>query len=162
MKNFELKSMVDFVLARTKVMHEKVAAKVSTAVFEYISEVPNYANFLQQENALWMFVPCDKSGNVLPEPERHEERNSFDEVDYDFDVQELHDYIKAKEKCLFLFENYEIADDVVFLNDKMYMVDLKTGIFHWGNKAYVTVEDLANDFRMKLWLSEAAVKKIGL
>lgn len=35
---------------------------------DFICEVVEYAKFLKQPLALWMFVPCDEDGNVLEQP----------------------------------------------------------------------------------------------
>lgn len=87
----ELISMTDFVLERQgKILNSELGC---LAIY--------YASFLKQPLKLEMFIPCDKDGNVLEEPQMRPERNSFDEEDMDYDAQELHDYIKAKEKVLF-------------------------------------------------------------
>ncbi len=68
---------------------------------DYMGKVMNYAQFLKQPLTLGMFVPCDENGNALPEPQMRPEKNSFDEEDMDYDVQELYEYIEAKKRVLF-------------------------------------------------------------
>lgn len=167
MENYQLKPMTDFVQEQSEIMYNSAKNKDGNTqgyVMKFISVVPNYANFLKQENAMWMFIPCDDNGTPLPKPEMKPERNSFDEEDIDFDAQELHDYIKAKERCLFIVEGnkYEIADDVVFINDEEFMISKETGKLFFRTKSYRTLEEIANDPDIRFWLSETAIKKIGI
>lgn len=85
--------MVDFILNANK--------KQWNSNTEKLEAIENYADFLSEPITLRMFVPCDENGNILPEPQMRAERNSFDEVDIDYDVQELYDYIEAKKKVFF-------------------------------------------------------------
>ena len=74
-------SMVDYVLHDDVIFKEKRTFK---------DLVLNYATFLKQPLELWMFVPCDKEGNVL------------EAVPYYADgIEKVNEYKKAKERCLF-------------------------------------------------------------
>lgn len=85
--------MVDFILNANK--------KQWNSNTDKLEAIENYADFLNQDLKLGMFVPCDQNGNALPEPQIRAERNSFDEEDIDYDVQELYEYIEAKKKVFF-------------------------------------------------------------
>ena len=75
----KLISMVDFCLEQRK---------THTGDFEdYCDLICRYSKFLKQPLALWMFVPCDLSGNVL------EEKKPFQDKYYE--------YQEARERCLF-------------------------------------------------------------
>lgn len=157
MENFQLKPMTDFVIERTKVMYDKVAAKVETAVFEYIAEVPNYANFMKQPLAPGMFFPCHEDGNPFDLP-------LIKTKDVVFDLQQENLLKEAENKCLFIIpiENCELAEDVILINDRQIMISLESGNLLWKTSTYKTVEDIANDPDLKFWLSPTAIKKIGL
>ncbi|GAB0155926.1 hypothetical protein CHRYSEOSP005_11880 [Chryseobacterium sp. Alg-005] len=165
MENLELMSMTDFVQMQSEKMYTKVKDRVGEpkyTVLQFITEIPNYANFMKQGNAVWMFIPCDENGKPLEKPETREEKNSLGESDIDFDAEELHQYIKANEKCFFLVNDYEIADDVVFINDREFMICLENGHLLRGKSTYKTIEDIANDPDIKFYLSPRALKKIGI
>ena len=73
-------SMVDYVLEQD----------LETPKGRKISEIVKYGLFLKQPLELWMFVPCDKEGNVL------------EAVPYYTDgIEKVNEYKKAKERCLF-------------------------------------------------------------
>ncbi|GEN74100.1 hypothetical protein [Chryseobacterium lathyri] len=165
MENLELMPMTDFVLMQSEKMYTKIQDKVGEpkyTVLQFITETPNYAKFLKNENKVWMFVPSDLNGKPLEKPEMRQERDSFGKLDVDFDAEELHQYIKAKDNCFFLVDDYEIADDVVFLNDRQFMISLETGNLLWKTSTYKTIEDIANDPDIKFYLSPRALKKIGI
>jgi hypothetical protein len=88
--------MTDFVLERSEksISHLKII-EVFKEGARITNEIFNYANFLNQPLELWMFVPCDESGEVL------EESGMFKllgEVDNDLEQQK---YQQAKDKVLF-------------------------------------------------------------
>lgn len=115
---------------------------------KFEESVIQYAKFLKQPLTLSMFVPCDEKQNPLDEPQMREERNSFDEVDMDYDAQELHDYIKAKEKVMFkgFYKEYNAirSSRGGYLNENIYN--------H-------TVQLLVS---ADVELTESAIKKLGL
>ena len=78
MKN--LISMTDFVLEQDE---KRVGMR------DYCNLIVNYANFLKKPLELWMFIPCDKDGNVLEEPD--EFSSYYDDIKYQ----------ETKERCLF-------------------------------------------------------------
>lgn len=110
----ELISMTDFVL------QEEKKGMQNTDRHLRFEKILKYAKFLKQPLKLEMFIPCDKDGNVLEEPQMRPERNSFDEEDMDYDAQELYDYIKAKEKVL--FEGFEVKGNYIMYYDFAYMM----------------------------------------
>ena len=66
----------------------------------------NYANFISQKPELWMFVPCDKEGNVLEEPEQYNSwlnKKSIDweKVPFNVDLHTFERYKQAQSKVLF-------------------------------------------------------------
>ncbi len=64
-----------------------------------------YAKFLKQTPELWMFVPCDKEGNVLEEPDALPE--NLDQHSRFSHLEILEQYQKAKERVL--FKGFEIV-----------------------------------------------------
>lgn len=147
----KLISMTDLVLAQKDIWNGN-----ENAFFEVGKASINYAEFLQKPIKLEMFVPCDEKGNPLPEPKMRPERNSFDEEDMDYDAQELHDYIKAKEKVLFKkFEYTEDSDFDSFTED--YSVSKETlSLFEGKN-----IEFLIEVFE-EIEIIESVKKQIGL
>ena len=87
----KLISMVDFCLEQRK---------THTGDFEdYCDLICRYAKFIKQPLALWMFVPCDEDGNVIPDKENHFTRK---ELDY---------WEQVEERCL--FEGFEMDNSFV-------------------------------------------------
>lgn len=75
--------MTDFVL-------EQYLTIASDNIYLSMINCNNYAKFLKQSLELWMFIPCDKKGNVL------------EVVPYYADgLEKVNEYKKAKERCLF-------------------------------------------------------------
>ena len=118
-----------------------------------LSWIYNYATFLKQPLKLEMFVPCDDEGNILEEPQMIERKVAFDEVDYDYNEEEVIVYKKAKEKVLFEgfepYEDYECAKyEDVYIDE-----EVCDGKF--------TVEDLIKDTcKTKIKLSQTALNAI--
>lgn len=88
----KLCSMVDFVLAETKLWYGN-----ENESYEIAKSCLKYAQFLKQPLELWTLVPCDEEGNVL------EEKMIFSnqDKDYVFEPLEFDKYQKAKSKVLF-------------------------------------------------------------
>jgi len=68
--------------------------------------IHNYVNFISQKPELWMFVPCDKEGNVLEEPGQYNSwlnKKSIDwgKVPFNIDLHTFEKYKKAQSKVLF-------------------------------------------------------------
>lgn len=134
----KLISMIDFVL-------EQLSIKQSSSEFK--EAVKNYANFLKQPLHLGMFVPCDEDGNVLEEPRT----NTIQ--DANFDIEEVEQYQKAKERVLFEgFEYGEELECVVFKStDKSEIIIDPAQDFEY------LIEDLGFE---NLILSETATNQI--
>ena len=87
----KLISMVDFCLEQRK---------THTGDFEdYCDLICRYAKFIKQPLALWMFVPCDENGNVIPDKENH------------FTRKELYYWEQVEERCL--FKGFEMDNSFV-------------------------------------------------
>jgi len=112
MKN--LISMTDFVLER---LTKSIKGMTILETFKYgaqiINEIFNYAKFLKKPLELWMFVPRDKNGNIIEEPniedyiiEEHTELDG-NPKEYDLDGYEicLQNFIEANGKCLFVWQD---------------------------------------------------------
>jgi len=125
--------------------------------FNFRDKVNNYANFLKQPLELWMFVPCDEDGNVIPDKENHFTRK---ELDY---------WEQAKERCL--FEGFEkvFEDDfkTVYCNSQLHICFGSKNIYlgrQKDNRIYnkeilMTIEDLV---KYNLQLTATAQKQLGL
>ena len=102
----------------------------------------NYANFLRKPLELWMFVPCDEEGNVIPETYNNEQ---------DVIIQHL-EYAEAKERCL--FDGFESAEK----HQKQNYFEFEND-FGQDVRIY-TVEDLVHQDLVTL--TPTALKQIGL
>lgn len=147
--------MTDFVLEQRE-HQNKIDSNVLTVIY-------NYANFIKQPNELWMFVPCDKDGNILEDCAVTNE----DEQYYHFL------YEQAKERCL--FEGFEVIEDkyyhtkreIIYLPNTQIQVwrkltyhngEVETFFFDYYNE-FKTVEDL---LKYNLQLTQTAINQIGL
>lgn len=110
--------------------------------------------FGEQPLEKWMFVPCDKDGNVIPDKENH------------FTRKELQEYQQAKERCLFVgFELKEIA----FNSESIKTICLHEflNVFWWHkkenkwelSKGISTIEDLV---KYNIQLTPTAIKQLSL
>ena len=117
---------------------------------EVFNSLEKYATFLRQLLKLEMFVPCDDEGNILEEPQMIERKVAFDEVDYDYNEEEVIVYKKAKEKVLFEgFEPYEVYECAKY-EDVYIDEEVCDGKF--------TVEDLIKDTgKTKIKLSQTTL-----
>lgn len=121
-------------------------------------KILKYAKFLKQPLTLGMFIPCDEDGNVLGEPQMRNERNSFDEEDMDYDAQELHDYIKAKRKILFIgVEKLQVPQgkEIYTLNNLPILLPDVNGKYHLAF-GLNTIEDLC---KYDVELTESVIKQ---
>jgi len=110
--------------------------------------------FGEQPLELWMFVPCDKDGNVIPDKENH------------FTRKELQEYQQAKERCL--FEGFELKE-IVFNSESIKTICLHEflNVFwldneknKWDTSAGLsTLEDL---IKYNLQLTPTALKQLSL
>lgn len=148
----KLISMTDFVLEQK----EKVNKHAIPYRIESLHKIENYAKFLKQPLELWMFVPCDKNGNVLEEPLHYTE----------FTRNETNKYQQAKERCL--FEGFYVSEgkDTTPTDVK----SVTNGKFHffWFNnikkwylsQGFSIIEDLTEE-RYNIQLTPTALKQIG-
>ena len=71
-----------------------------------MKSVVDYANFLKQPLTLGMFIPCDKEGNVLEEPDCKEDYyRDANGLAYNY-FEDRKKWLEAKERVL--FEGFEI------------------------------------------------------
>lgn len=78
---------------------------------DFICEVVEYAKFLKQPLALWMFVPCDENNVLLEKPVAPKNFWESDEQDAQLWAQYQYDidmYEKAKSRVI--FEGFKIID----------------------------------------------------
>jgi len=123
MEENKLISMIDFVL------QDKSITGIS---------IINYAYFLKKPLELWMFVPCDEYGNVLEEINDDYPNN----IEY---FEEIEQYNKAKERCL--FEGFEIkhhhsSKKSICTFDNFFHIFWNTNDFWELSKGIFTIEDL--------------------
>lgn len=127
----------------------------------------NYANFLRLPLALNMFVPVDRSGNILKEPKSFDSWKSLahNQVIDEEDQAELNEYKayqKAKDKCLFgdfkvAYNGFSVVRIVASYDHNVELSFSKTeNIFQGFNN----VESLIRFD--EIFLTKAALKKIGL
>lgn len=135
-------SMVDYVLEQD----------LETPKGRKISEIVKYGLFLKQPLELWMFVPCDKEGNVL------------EAVPYYADgIEKVNEYKKAKERCL--FEGFAIEEESFISNIPHFYLEIDGVKIMWNfndkwvfYKGFKTVEDL---IKYDLQLTQTAIKQIS-
>lgn len=103
-----------------------------------------YAKFLKQPLTLGMFVPCDEEGNVLEYPI---DGMKIGKHSASYDVCK-----KAEEKVL--FEGFHMVNDSLFFN----------GLFFHDYSTWIDdkIEDLLQSRTLSFFLTESAIKQIGL
>ena len=112
----------------------------------------NYDNFLEQPLTLGMFVPCDKSGDVIDNLSRYPSDQEYLNVELD------EQYQQAKERVL--FEGFEVtykSNISIFINDVNIRFNLDGSIK--SNSVFLVVEDL---LRRDVTLTESAIKQLGI
>ncbi|MBG0514076.1 hypothetical protein [Elizabethkingia meningoseptica] len=125
---------------------------------DFICEVVEYAKFLKQPLALWMFVPCDENNVPLMKPDYLGGETSKRWNDYDY----------AKSRVL--FEGFRIVDfeehQIESLKHTSYLqwddIDLiskKDWEEEWYFEDY-TVEFLLTEPTAEITLTETAIKQI--
>jgi len=140
----KLISTTDFVLEKSKsINHPRT-----------INVIIDYANFLKQPLELWMFVPCDKGGNVLEEPKGYnyfmqDDENGCYEGD---DESKCREYQQAKERCLFDGWNPIAKIDITICIEN----ELKHRLF------FPNCMDIENIVYTNTQLTKTAEKLIGL
>ncbi len=125
---------------------------------KYIFNTYSYSKFLQQSLKLGMFIPCDEKGNVLQEPKTTVYQ------DANFDIDEMEIWNKAKERVLFEipYESIEDAEDGIMFNDRFFIVSKKSGHLIYNRNSAKTIENIANDNSISFYLTDSAIKQIGL
>src|SRR5690606_1302228 len=73
------------------------------------NSIVSFAKFLKQPLELWMFVPCDKEGNAIEEPEQRKVPNMHPNEQNDYWNEWNTEYQQAKERVL--FENCSMFDE---------------------------------------------------
>jgi len=111
--------------------------KIDVLKPEAMLNLIKYKNFLKQPLELWMFVPCDKDGNVLNDYPVTNEDEQYDHFLYE----------QAKERCLFdgfVYLNKERLEEFsIIKNDSIsFNYDDKYKTFEIGRFYFKTIEDL--------------------
>ena len=137
----------DYVIEVASVKMESGETVGGQIIKEYYSLV-DYANFLKRPLELGMFIPTDKEGNVLSEP------------DWSFGINptlfiDQKKWFEAKDRVLFKGVNLESG---TMLTCHSYRIGLKPNLFmkisRLKNK---TIEDLCE---LGLELTESAIKQL--
>lgn len=142
--------MTDFVLEQKKLICEDY--KTITEVF--FNRIVDYATFLKQPLTLGMFVPVDEEGDILKEPRMIHRTIGFDEQDVFWDINEVEDYRKAKEKVL--FEGFELKGEA----SESWIFKIN-GVFPFVIFKTMTIESLII-YKAKFQLTPSALKTIGI
>lgn len=156
-KNNFLINMTDFVINKRKELLRH--SEYKNDLENYANIIYKYARFLKQLLNLGMFVPCDKIGNVLVEPnpkEIYPTPTAEEEIDF---LDCLEQYQQAKEKVL--FEGFEIDKNLHLV----YRDEISIGRFisYKNESKFIfrdsmkTIEDLV-EFGFKL--TESTLKQI--
>lgn len=139
----KLMSMTEFVLQE----NYKIQSIMLPEIF--IKQVINYAKFLKQPLKLEMFIPCNGQGEIL----NYEEiRESVKEGTENWGIWE-----QAVNNVL--FKGFEVEKNICFNGLQRTTVDYGIFIPTMGT---LTVEDLINNNKTPLELTELAIIKIGL
>lgn len=101
-----------------------------------------YANFLNTELSLGMFIPCDLEGNVLEEPKAELSYLSFYNI-------RLKQFQEAKSRVLF--------EGVVNNNDGTFKPTQSTYVIKDFFRMYKTIEDLTH---LGLTLTQTSINKL--
>ena len=107
--------------------------------------IQSYAKFLKQPRELWMFVPCDDTGNVLEEP-----------IPFNCTDLEYSNWCEAKERCL--FEGFQHDFNMIEKGIFVFTYNGNTKIFEMGEN----IEKLLEYKKVEFKLTPTALKKIGL
>lgn len=144
----KLIGMTDFVL---EIDNDELSEAKIESIFKY-------AKFLKQPLELWMFVATDQDGNVLEIPNSNNEKYNkyginqnvfYEEIYY----QDLEEYKKSKERCL--FEGFEIYDEDTLRFDDIFL--------EYSDFFKIDVEGLEYYCSStKLQLSSTAIKQLGI
>ena len=105
-------SMTDFVLEQSSILRHS-GDSFNIKKYDYIIKSEYYAKFLKQPLELWMFVPCDKEGNVL------EKRAPLIGM---YDLKTIK-YQESKERCLFKGFTY---DGLQYIDYQNYCINVLT------------------------------------
>lgn len=135
--------MTDFVLDIQNWINDK--NKQDDSLFA--NRCVKYANFLQIPLKLEMFVPCDNEGDVLKEPKVR--------CDGGYDIDEVEQYQKAKEKVL--FEDFHLLSFNP-VDKSYYLANTDKRITVWI-EPNDNIEDM---IEYNLQLTQNAIKRLGL
>ena len=129
----------------------------------------NYANFLKQPLALWMFVPTDSKGELLKEPEDYDFwRNVDSKAKKDLTISEsskivqFKAYEKARKKILFEgfkvgYNGYSVVRIIASYDDS---IELSFKKDNFNNQMIDDVESLTK--YNEIYLSALSLKSIGI
>ncbi len=159
MSKIYLTSMVDFV----KNEHFGFGNEFITSQ-EFCDKVINYANFISQKLEFWMFVTCDKDGNILEEPKDEElckycplENNKYNSVGSSCEGSKCDiaaenykiEYQEAKDRIL--FDGFTVKNGIVFTPENQILVQ----------KTFLEKMAIENIVGLKILLTPNGAKKAG-
>lgn len=136
----KLISMTDFVLQENKVGQQ--VNSITSYLYQELSRIKNYANFLKKPLKLGYFIPCDKNDEALPRPSLYDPRSKTGLYDIDEYDERVKEYQEAKQRVLFEFQS-----------------DFKS--WSIGDIKDSNIEELLSDDREYI-LTDVAKKEIGL
>lgn len=130
-----------------ELMFNRVSGEENLDFASYFRYRTEYDNFLKQPLELWMFVPCDKNGNVLEELNSQEFRNKFC-LSYYTDNWEIEyknyceQYQQAKERCYFDGLELSVGKKAIVNYIGFILLIHKNCKFSVTGKEVKTIEDL--------------------
>jgi len=132
-----------------KLVTQKYYTKGDDEHYKALSLLNNYANFISQKPTLGMFVPCDKEGNILEEPKDIGQAT----IDLQFERMAYYDLLKQAQSKV-LFKGWEIRENNCI------------GLINWVDRIslshYSTLENLPEQYKKHLELTETTLKQVGL
>ncbi|WP_337085597.1 hypothetical protein [Elizabethkingia anophelis] len=118
----------------------KLLEKKAYSEYKVLKE--NYKSFVELPLTLEMIVPVNSRGGLIKEPVFPSPEYGINLYAYETFLDDKDIFQKAKENLLFEFEDYEIADDIIFFNKKQIRVSVKSDYFLFNGRIVRKIEDL--------------------
>jgi hypothetical protein len=142
--------MTDFVLEQEiNIEVQSLTNQWSSRVARY-NKIQSYAKFLKQPRELWMFVPCDKEGNVMEKPKISCATCNECTCSVDYFTE----YQQAEDRCL--FEGFQHDFNMIEKGIFVFTYNGNTKIFEMGEN----IEKLLEYKKVEFKLTPTALKKI--
>lgn len=109
---------------------------------EYKILKENYKHFLELSFTLEMLVPVNNRGVVINEPVFPSPEYGINLYAYETFLDDKDIFQNAKENLFFEFDNYEVADNLIFFNNKQILVSVKSDYFLFNGYVVKKIEDL--------------------